>query len=275
MNNRWFVLGALAGLLAITAAGVAADPPGQPLKLEKSLKETLDGLLPGIGAEQGFEDAQRRWQEVCFLLSAPGREKQQAEAAQLMTDRLGTSLTPRARVWLLTQLMRTGRAECVTAVARSVDDADPLVRAAAVRALAAIPVAEAGKAVREKLASSSDAAVKVALINALGYRAEPASVAALARQLGDADAKVASAAATALGKVATSEAARAAAGDQAPAEVRGRIADARLHAATRLVRNGKAEEARALYAAAGRRTGAAAITPPWSDCCGRATIRRR
>lgn len=251
MHHRGWMATALVGLAALAAAGTAAPPKHDPLKLDKSLKETLEQLLPRLGAEQGFEDAQRQWQEICFALSAPGREEQRAEAARLMADKLGTTLTPRGRVWLLTQLMRLGRAECVEAVAKAVDDSDVRVRDAALRALAAIPVSEAGQALQKKLASTTDSALKVGVANALGYRAEPGSVAALARQLSDADTRAAAAAAMALGKVATPEAARALAAGaaKAPAEVRERIADSRLRCADALLRAGKAEEARAQYTA--------------------------
>ena len=62
---------------------------------------------------------------------------------------------------------------------------------------------------REALASVSDTGTKIAVINALGYRAELKSTYALAGQLTADDESVAIAAAQALGKVATPVAARA------------------------------------------------------------------
>ena len=89
---------------------------------------------------------------------------------------------------------------------------------------------------------------RVALIHALGYRADPASVEVLGKQLADADASVAVAAAGALGKIGGPEAARLlAAAKQGSSELRRAIADARLCCANQMLNHGNTVEAAKIY----------------------------
>jgi len=223
-------------------------------KEEKSLKVVFDELLPGMGAEQGYEGPQQQWQGICFQAGAPGTEARRAEAARLMAEKLAGQTPVRARIWLLRQLERIGRGECVAAVAPALDDRDPLVRDAACRALANNPAPEAGATLRAKLAATADNKLKIGLVNALGFRAEPASVAVLGDDLRNPDTAVAAAAASALGKIGTSEA--AAELRKAPVNIEGefrlRFLDACLRCADKLFKAGKAEEAGKIYAGIAR-----------------------
>lgn len=216
---------------------------------QRPLKEVFEQLLPGMGADQNYQGPQQQWQEICFRAGAPGNEAMREEAARLMAGALVPGTPPRARAWLLGQLERIGRAEGVEAAASQLADPDPLVRDAARRALAAIPAPEAGAKLTGALAAAKDNASKLGLIAALAYRAEPGAVPALAGELGSADQAVAAAAAQALGRIATPEAARA----LAPARTRARgeqrlqLNDACLRCAERMLREGRTAEAAAIY----------------------------
>ena len=243
--------------MAAAAVAVWAGESKQT-KREKTLQETLDELLPGMGAEEPTQrqGPQQQWQEICFGLSAPGNEAGRAQACVLMAERLKRPLPAPARIWLLQQLQRIGRAECIDAVFAALDDKDPLVRDAACRTLASIPIPEAGEKLRAKLRTAPDANSKVALINALGFRAEPSSIPALAQELHSRDPSVAAAAARALGKIGTWEAAQVL--DRAPLDARGdlrlRIMDACLACADRLLKEGKLDAARNIYDAVSKRS---------------------
>ena len=86
---------------ALIATGVRAD--------EADLKKTFEALLPGMGQEQ----AQQKWQEICWNAGAPGHEAERSQACKLMAEKLGPGTPAPTRVWLLKQLERIGRGECV------------------------------------------------------------------------------------------------------------------------------------------------------------------
>jgi HEAT repeat protein len=236
----WLFLVTLAGSLPAADTAAPYDP-----------QQRLDELWPGLTAE---DQAARRvpeqqWQEFCFPLSQSGREADRTAACRVMAEKLVPSTPAPARIWLLKQLQLIGGAECVAAVAAQLDDADPLVFDAARRALAEIPVPEAGAKLRERMQNAPDAAKKAALIAALGDRAEEASVPVLGDRLSDADAQVAEAAAKALGRIGTPAAATrlANARRQAAGTLRLQIGDACLRCADRLLAAGQTAEAAAIY----------------------------
>jgi HEAT repeat protein len=221
------------------------------LAQEKSLQETLDELLPGMGAEKipDRRGPQQQWQEICFQAGAPGNEARRAEACQVMAQKIGPDTAKPARIWLLTQLERIGRAECVDAVAAALDDNDPHVRDGARRALANNPAPEANAKLVAQLQNTKDNKFKVGLLNSLGYRADAASVAALAKELTSQDPAVAAAAARALGNIANADAAKALAAvrTKTKGDVRLRVSDSYLLCADKLLKQGKTKEAAAIY----------------------------
>jgi len=115
-------------------------------------------------------------------------------------------------------------------------------------ALESMPCPEAGKGLREAIAKASGQA-KVGVINSVGVREDAAAVGDLAGLLKDADREVAAAAAYALGRAGTPEAAAALADfrAKAPKDLQAAAADASLTAAERLLRQGKADEAARIY----------------------------
>ena len=237
------------GLLVLGTA-VSSIPAAENVSGE-DLGETLEKLLPGMGADDigARRDPQQQWQEICFQAGAPGNEARRAEVCRLMSAKLGSKLPKPACLWLLKQLEQIGRAECVDAVAVLLDDPDPLAADAARRALARNAAAQAGAKLRDALSATGDCSRKIALINILGYRAEEASVPLLARELGNQDAKIAAAAAAALGKLATPAAAKAlaVARQKSRGDLRLRISDSYLRCADRFQLQGKTTQAAAIY----------------------------
>ena len=114
-------------------------------------------------------------------------------------------------------------------------------------ALERMPAPEAAKALREAL-GKTNGAEKAGVAGSLGVRRDAASVSDLAALLGDSDALVALAAATALGDIGTVEAANAlASASPADEAVKMRVADARLTAAEKLIAAGDRGGAKAVY----------------------------
>ena len=141
------------------------------------------------------------WQEICFKFGAPGNEAGRAEACRLMAAKLAPATPAIARIWLLQQLERIGRGECVEALAVALTDSDAQVRECARRALAANPAPEAVAKLRAALAGAKDSNFKIGLINALGDRGDKESINAFIHGVQSNDVAVAVAAVRALGKV--------------------------------------------------------------------------
>ena len=147
-------------------------------------------------------------------------------------------------------LKRTGTAESVAALEPLL--ADPRWSHAARFALESMPYEQATAALRRSLAKASGKA-KVGVVESLGERRDAKAVALLAPLLSDADPQLASAAATALGKIGGQDAIHAltAAKTTAQEPVGERVKDALLLAADRLIGSDKRAAAviyRKLYA---------------------------
>jgi HEAT repeat protein len=238
-------------VLLLLAAVPTASPQPAPLDLKgKTLAATFNELLPGMSATDSSirSAAQQKWQDICFRLGAPGNEQRRAEAAKLMADKLDPKTPNAARLWLLTQLERIGREESVDAVAAVLGDRDDVVREAATRTLANNPSPKATTKLTKALATATGR-TKIGLLNALGYRDDPAAVAAIGKELATSDETTAIAAARALGRIPAAQAARALALARAGTKgaVRAAIADAQLVHADRLLKNGKPADAAAIY----------------------------
>jgi len=242
MKPSSIVMIALIWVIAAASVGVAQ---------EKSLEETLDELMPGMGAEKipDRRNSQQQWREICAKAGAPGQEAKRAEVCALMVERIGPDTAPPARIWLITQLERIGRDESVDALAAAMNDKDVQVRDGARRALTNNPTPAANAKLLAALQSAKDLRFKIGLLNSLGYRADPASVPGLAKELTNKDGALAAAAARTLGKIANAEAAKALAAvrTKTKGDVRFRITDSYLLCADNLVKQGKKKEAMAIY----------------------------
>jgi HEAT repeat protein len=232
------------GLICLAACVLM---PGWAGAAEPDIRKTFAELLPSMDQEQ----AQQRWQEICWAAGAPGHEAERAGVCKLMAPKLGPEVPAATRVWLLKQLERIGRGECVDAVAACLGDPDHLVHDAAVRALANNPDPAAGDRLRSALYSAREPALRVALINALGYRAEPMSATMLAMGPGATgnDPVLMVATARALSRVARPEAEAMLRSllSRSSGPARLQVVDAIARYAQGLLKQGKTSQARSIY----------------------------
>ncbi len=217
---------------------------------EPSFKDLLAECLPGIGSENipDNQAAQQRLQDACYALGATGQEAARADACREILKKLSPDVPRPARLWLLKQVQWIGREECVETLAALIKDKDPLIRDAALRALQSNPTPQANAQLVAALGAASDPDWRTALILALGFRGESASVPALAPLL-SAEPAIAAVAAQSLGKIGCEAAAQAlsAAYEQARPELRPAIGEAWLCSADRLLKAGQTADAAAVY----------------------------
>ena len=227
------------------SAGCAAS------QLEMNYQQKIDELLPGMGAADPMarKDPQLAFEKICFAAGAPGKEAERAALCRAIMARVGPDTAKPARIWMLRKLDPMGRDEVVAGLARLMRDPDAEIRETARRALANNPSPKAAAALRAELAKADNDEWRVAMINALGWRGDTASVRAFIRFAGDRNEAVAKAAIAALGDVAD-DVAVAALGDMLKAgrpSVRDTVIDANLRAAEQLAVRGKQAEAAAIY----------------------------
>ena len=163
-----------------------------------------------------------------------------------LTALLPSGVTLDAKRFVCRQLSIVGMAESVPPLAALLLDKD--LSDYARYAIERIPVAEAEKALLDAL-PKAQGKVKIGIVNSLGERRDASALAAVTACLGDADAQIASSAASALGKIDGSDAAKAlmAARATAKPEVRPVINDALLMVADKLRTEKKGDEALAIY----------------------------
>lgn len=220
-------------------------------QLDAVYAKVLDALMPDMGSEDVGKrgGAHGTVEKIAFQASRPGAEADRAACAKALAARLGADVPPLARAWILRQTERIGRAEVVPQVAKALDDKDGLVRESARRALQKNPSAEANEALQKALASAGEPDWRVAVINALAERRDPANVSALLKDAGSDDDAVRSAAIVALAKTADKAAVQAvAAGMTKGSDAAKRIAtDAYLLLADGLAAKGEKAAALGIY----------------------------
>jgi len=123
------------------------------------------------------KNAQQDWQKICFEAGAPGQDAKKAEVVKLMAQALEKAdLKDSAKYWLIRQLGRLDNGDNAALIGKFVADSNRLVRDEAVNALSTIPNERAGKVLEELRAKESDANKKLALQNALNFRAKRKAV---------------------------------------------------------------------------------------------------
>jgi HEAT repeat protein len=144
------------------------------------------------------------------------------------------------------KLRLAGTKDSVPALAAMLNE--ERVSQAARYALERLPCPEAGAALRES-ASRTSGLLKAGLIDSLGWRREASDVQLLKPLLADPDPGIASAAATALGRIASNDALTAlkAARESAAPAVRPAVLEALMRCAEGLLADGKGAGARAIY----------------------------
>jgi HEAT repeat protein len=247
---------------AVLAVPACRQPPGagapaadisRDLSSQSSIERQLDRWLPGMGAANLVERErpQQELEQLCLRAGRPGAESQRTWLCRAMAARLGPEAPGPARVWLLRQLERIGREECVSAVAALLDEGDTEIRDLARRVLQNNPSASAGAALRGALdKADDDPAWQIALINALAARRDPALATPLAELADHPDLAVTKAAIAGLADIGTRRAVDAltAIWRGADQERRRLAAAALVRVADQFVEAGQKPRAASLYA---------------------------
>lgn len=186
---------------------------------------------------------------LAVLLSAAGLSAQEgapADREAKLIAVLQSDVSAAEKAIACKQLAVCGSKNAVPALAPFLSNPD--LASWARIALEVIPGEEANQALRDAL-SPLQGRLLIGAINSLGVRRDAKAVEPLAARLKDADAGVASAAAVALGRIATPEAETALAGamPSAPPAVREAVAEGTILCAEAHLAAGKADDAAKLY----------------------------
>lgn len=248
----------LAGAQQTPVAELISEFSGQGAAKERSATQweadyalVLKALAPRLGASDvgSRREPAESLERMCMHAARPGAETQRASLARVLATCLGADVATDARVLILRQLENIGRAEVVQAIESLLNDPDMQLRVRAICALENNPTNEAAASLRAALDAEKSPQWQVALINAVGFRADAASLPALRTMLRATHADVACAAAGALGKIGTSEAADALQqiGDHQDPAVRAAVVDAYLLCATKLAAAGNRAAAQQMF----------------------------
>ncbi len=182
------------------------------------VEQTVNDLLPKLAAPN-VEDRygpQMELQSLALNAARPGADTERAQLARVLAAKAADPAVPQpARVWVVRQLEYIGGAESVAALATLLEGPDAELKECARRALEKNPDPAAGERLRAALkqAQGGNPAWKIGLMQSLGERRDTLAVEMLRRELWSEDPghevrlKVeASAAASALGKIADAKA---------------------------------------------------------------------
>lgn len=231
--------------------GETAAQTRTPDQLQAAYSQVLDTLLPDIGTDDLNKrgPAEDSWEKIALRAGRPGAEVERAAVARTMIAKLGPGTAQEGRLWMLKQIENIGRGEVVPTLVGLLNDQDALVKERARRALSNNPSPAASQALRAALATADTPAWRVAIIDALGYRKDLASVPAIAQLAGGPDPQVASTAVAELSAIGGPDAVRALqmAKGTATGPLRKNVIDALLLSADRMNRMGTMEPAAAIY----------------------------
>jgi len=244
MKNVQAALFVLAFAVLVRLPAVAGEAAS-----EADLSKAIDAMLPDMGSPEVGKQSkpQQELQKMAYNASRPGAEAERVALAKAMASKLSGDATTTAKVWILRQLEAMGRAEVVDAVAACLKDKEPLIRETARRCLQNNPAPEATKVLLSAL-DGADAQWREAVINALGFRKDPASLSTLLKDAAADDDKVRSAAVCALALIGDKSAADAiAAGMNKGSDAAKRAAtDSYLLLADKLAEKGEKDAALAI-----------------------------
>lgn len=230
----------------------ADDTPDAPVTAEYLL-QTFPRVLSDVtettwgetrGDEGYFDDLVAH----AFGFPEARREFCRQMAGYLRESADNTTLTLAPRQFVAARLGRMATEANVPELAPLLRSENPDVVDLARTVLEKIPGAAAGHALRSALPHAAGEA-RIGIINSLGIRGDSQSVAQLGGLLSNKEPRVAEAAAAALGRIATPEAARllGRAAETAAGPVLPAVVDARLRCADRLLETGDVEKAVPIY----------------------------
>ena len=182
-------------------SGKAAAPARDAGQLAQAYQKAFDYLLPLMSAQDvGSRYApQIMLQNMGSHAARPGAEAEREVLAKVLIKNVDQpNLDSTLRHWIVLQIERIGKGECVPGLAKLLADPDEHLRDFARRALEKNPDPSATNALLKALADAKDAKWRIGLINALGSRRDETAIEPLAQALSDSDPKVAAAAVTAL-----------------------------------------------------------------------------
>ncbi len=230
-------LKAVLALVSLSAAALGAFA---------GVEQTVNDLLPRLAAAK-VEDrysAQIDLQNLALNAARPGAEAERAELAKVLAAKASDPAVPQpARVWIVRQLEYIGAAESVAALTILLAGQDAELKECARRALEKNPAPAATESLRTALKQGGETTWKIGLIQSLGECGDAESVTLIAQSLSQPE--TASAASSALGKIASEEAVKDLWGpfDQNTVGA----ADALVAAANQLVARGESKRAAAIY----------------------------
>ena len=232
--------GALLVALAATAPLAAAGAPAP--------KVTLDDAFRVLSMYDWGQDLKVVEPLERAILTSKGDAAVRKEIETRLLAVLGSNAPRGAKDYVCRKLCLIGTAASVPALAALLPDKD--LSHMARYALERMPYPEAGKALRDALPKASGR-TQVGIINSLGVREDTEAVGALIGLLKSEDPEIVAAAAFALGRAGTPEAARAVADFAArpPKGLESVAVDASLSVAQRLLRRGSKDEAAKIYEA--------------------------
>ena len=239
-------------LATFTAAAIAAESPP-----EMTLDQALEQLKT---YDYGRNDKPLRVIELQVVRSAADAAGKAQVAERLAAVLSSPSLPQAAKVFLCQQLLVVGTEAQVPLLAKMLDD--PQTAEIARYTLDRIPGDASLAALRGSLARLPGPP-RVGVINSLGLRRDEKSVGALTELLAQADPQVAAAAAEALGKIATAEAAAALQKAVVAPQAEIRLHNARLQCAERLAAAGDTATAVRIYEAIW--ASASLLRAAWAD----------
>jgi HEAT repeat protein len=242
-----------AGAILKELKGDAEPVKRSAAALDAAYAQALAALLPDMGSDDLGKrgNSQGDWSKISLRASRPGAEDERAAACKAMLPSLGADTPQTTRVWLIRQLQLISKAESVAALVALLNDKDALVRESARRAVQVNPAPAAGQALLAALPTADTPAWRVAIINAVAARKDPAAAPAIARYLSDNDESIQLAAAAGLGKIggAAAAAALGAAKGKATGKLLPVVLDAYLLCADQFVAADKKDAALPIYEA--------------------------
>ncbi len=132
-------------------------------------------------------DARQEFRTLCETVA----ESQREETEKVLLAALNDAKNKGAFPWIVRMLGQIGSEECVPTLAKMLQTTDGALWDEIVAALARIPDESAGYALRNALPQMKSSSEKIAILSALGFRAEPASIECIVREIAGIDQEIA------------------------------------------------------------------------------------